>query len=786
MNAEKRWLDFPALLSLVAALLVAASRLSNTEWTEDLAVVIPLTVIGAILGALLGYSRFSSRVVILFSLVYTAFFVPWQLGLAAGPEQVMWVERLQSMWGRMSLTITQFLNNQPSADPLLFVANMALLFWLLALSATYQLIRHARPWQSLIIAGITLVIVDLYSPGVPRANLYSAAFVLLALLLLVQVYFMKSKARWRETGVAIDSDIEFTIGRGALIGAVLLILLAWNVPSVVLAFNPGAVGHNNLYEAWTNIRQRFENATAALQGPLLLEQEYFGEQLGLGTGSPLSDEIVFTVKPAQLAKPQGVTYYWRGRSYDYYDPDTGWDSTINDTVQLEPNNVVLPYPEYYGRIRARFTIQTRKNLGILYTPSLPMVTSRSTTALIGTTADGQQVDTLAVYAEPPVRGGETYEVLSWISAPTIAQMQQSGTDYPDWVREYYLQLPDQFPERIRALAEEITAGLDNPYDKTAAITRWLRLNMTYEPVIDPIPEGADPIEYFLFESKTGFCNYYATAEILMLRSIGIPARLAGGYAQGEYNPQIEAFEVRRRQSHSWPEVFFAGIGWVEFEPTVSQPEILRLPGETSDLPEGLVDRTPGDGSGLGLVPEDPRNEIEDIGLIPNLPLGNQIGGPRWLLIGSGVTTGLGLILALIYFRMRQNDMIEPLPVLLESGIKRRGWNTPRWIKRWSHLAQLNPIERSFLAIYGAMLLLRKPLNPTATPAEAVIALERVLPSAASDARALLVEYQRAVYSQHPANIETARLASRRVMKAVGQYWLERLFNGRIDEASYGD
>ncbi|HZW03432.1 MAG TPA: transglutaminase domain-containing protein [Anaerolineaceae bacterium] len=786
MNAEKRWLDFPALFSLTAAMLVAASRLSATQWTEDLGVVVTLTVIGAILGALLGYSRFSPRVVILFALVYTAFFVPWQLGLAAGGDEILWLDRLGNLGGRINQTINLFLNNRPSSDPLLFVANMALLFWLVSLSAAYQLIRHARPWQSLIIGGITLVIVDLYSPAVPRANFYSAGFVLLSLLLLTQVYFMKSKARWHETGVAIESETEFSIGRGALTGAIVLILLAWNLPSVVLAFNPAPVGPSGLSEALSKLRQRIENATASLQGPLVLEQEYFGDQLGLGTGSALTDEIVFTVKSSLPAQPPGTTYYWRGRSYDYYDPESGWDSTIDTTQRLEANGETLAYPEFDGRIRARFSISTQKNLGILYTPSLPLMTSRSTTAITGV-ADDALVDVLALYAEPPVRGGETYEVLSWISAPTVTAMVSAGQEYPQWVTDTYLQLPANFPPRIRTLAEEITAGLETPYEKTAVITRWLRDEMTYEPIIEPAPAGADPIEYFLFESKTGFCNYYATAEVLMLRSIGIPARLAGGYAQGVYNPDIEAYEVRRKQSHSWPEVFFPGIGWIEFEPTVSQPDIERLPGDDGSGLGALIDRTPGDGTNRPLDRGDPRDDIEAAEEFGITGTSQRFGpGSTWILVGSGTATGLALIFALVYFRLRRNNSIEPLPVLLEGGMKRRGWSTPSWVKRWSRLSQLNPIERAFLAVDGAMTLIRKPLDPSATPTEAVEALERALPEAAPHARELLNEYERAAYSQHPADIDRARLASRHVLQSVGRYWIERLFNGRIDETGYGD
>ena len=89
-----------------------------------------------------------------------------------------------------------------------------------------------------------------------------------------------------------------------------------------------------------------------------------------------------------------------------------------------------------------------------------------------------------------------------------------------------------------------------------------------------IPQGEDPIEWFLFEGREGFCNYFATAEVLMLRSIGIPARMVVGYAQGERISENDEFLVKVKDSHSWVEAFFPESGWIILEPTPTQPEVI--------------------------------------------------------------------------------------------------------------------------------------------------------------------------------------------------------------------
>ncbi len=119
-------------------------------------------------------------------------------------------------------------------------------------------------------------------------------------------------------------------------------------------------------------------------------------------------------------------------------------------------------------------------------------------------------------------------------------MRQAGTDYPDWVKQHYLQLPKSITPRTRQLAEQITAGLDTPYDKVIAITNYLRRNIQYvETIEDEPPTNQELIDWFLFDEKKGFCNYYSTAEIVMLRSLGIPARWADrlrtGRAVGKYS-----------------------------------------------------------------------------------------------------------------------------------------------------------------------------------------------------------------------------------------------------------
>jgi len=139
----------------------------------------------------------------------------------------------------------------------------------------------------------------------------------------------------------------------------------------------------------------------------------------------------------------------------------------------------------------------------------------------------------------------------------------------------YTQLPASLPQRVRDLAVDITESEDNIYDKAKAIEEYFQINpYVYETKDVAIPEPhQDYVDQFLFDTRKGYCDNFSTSMIVLLRSVGIPARWVKGYSQGEFVEAGEdgyrVYQVTNNNAHSWVEVFFEGIGWVPFEPTKS-------------------------------------------------------------------------------------------------------------------------------------------------------------------------------------------------------------------------
>jgi len=163
-----------------------------------------------------------------------------------------------------------------------------------------------------------------------------------------------------------------------------------------------------------------------------------------------------------------------------------------------------------------------------------------------------------------------YEGFSRMPALDVLKLRAAGTDYPDDIKQTYLQLPTLDP-RIAPLAEQMTARKTTPYDKAVAMEVYLRSKYGYTLDLKGKP-GADPLAHFLFETRAGHCEYFASSMTVMLRTLGIPAREVNGFLPGEYNDLAGDYVVRASDAHSWVEVFFPGNGWVTFDPTPDGPE----------------------------------------------------------------------------------------------------------------------------------------------------------------------------------------------------------------------
>lgn len=244
--------------------------------------------------------------------------------------------------------------------------------------------------------------------------------------------------------------------------------------------------------------------------------------------------------------------YWRARIFNMY-TGNGWGSSAR--VADEP---IVPFPDQpiEGSVIQRIE-DLRPRGDILPALADPLY------ADIPTRAERLRDGTLLALI--PIERSGSYRILSRFPArsATPPETGQAGITPADMGP--YIALPSALPARVRDLATVIAGDARGAEAQALALERYLRsLPYTYQ--VQPLNDNEDGVDQFLFSMRSGYCTYYASAMAVMARSLGIPSRVAVGYATGEYDPATGVYLVREAEAHAWPELYIDGR-WTAFEPT---------------------------------------------------------------------------------------------------------------------------------------------------------------------------------------------------------------------------
>lgn len=287
----------------------------------------------------------------------------------------------------------------------------------------------------------------------------------------------------------------------------------------------------------------------------------FNNELDLRVRGDLNDSLVMRVRASAPAM-------WKGILFDTYDGVT-WKATPDeDTVPLGGSPPHF-YPTEFRSLGPRATVSQTfyveaEQPSVLFAAGQPDVIWYE---------GGVNIDELGGIRLPAtLTEGVVYSVVSSRGAALPQELRRADPPVVPDDMQRYLQLPDTVTPRTRALAQQITRDATNTYDKVKAIEAWLANNFRYSLDSPVPPEGQDAVDHFLFDTDVGYCEQFASATTVMLRSLGIPTRFVAGYTPGRRNPFTGYYEVRNSDAHTWVEVWFpGGLGWYEFDPTFDIP-----------------------------------------------------------------------------------------------------------------------------------------------------------------------------------------------------------------------
>ena len=763
--------DFPSAALLILVLLTTGQRLYITHWDWGLGTAIILILIGVVLGLALGYSIFTQRTVFWLTFGFSIPIVILVLGWILYSE-ISWLERVADLSDRLAYSIDLFITKQPVQDTILFVVFMALVFWIIGLMAGYAMTRFGNIVGMVVPAGVVFVIVQLYDSGRASGEPLLAVYFILSLLLLGRLTYVQRRLLWKEQRVSLLAESRADLNITFAMVAVAAVLLVWLAPTSAKSFSNFRTAWEKLTRPLHDVQKNLGHAVAGLQveGKVITVQ-FYGDTLSLGRQATTGETVYFQIQTPQVNSSS--RYYWRVRSYNTFLNDQ-WYAKNLSSAHFAPDQSLILLADPEG-VTSKFTFTALSaNLADLITPARAVWVSYPSELFFVQVPQGK-MDPVHFRSDLPVMAGQQYDVRANEYQPTIAQLRSAGEIYPDWITSHYLQLPDTLSPQIVTLVHRITARAKTPYDMADAITNYLRSNNSYSKTVEDPPAGWDPLNWFLFGSKRGFCNYYATAEVILLRVARIPARMVVGFAQGEYDSP-DRYVVRQRDSHAWPEVYFPGVGWVEFEPTSNLAPLERPLGESVSSTEQAT--------------EEPIKHSGQSGMKQPTPVP---GGETGTGVRFGASANLLICLILIWLIIVSilqiytfgtfDDILGvdlkissgSLPILLKRLLEKRGLTPPGWLLHWATLTQLNPIERSFMTVYRSLQWLGEKASPSQTPAEAADVLARLLPGVSQEIYSLLNEYQRHLYGQKHGflplarrDVKIIRQETRRV--AIWQRW----------------
>jgi Transglutaminase-like superfamily/TgpA N-terminal domain/Domain of unknown function (DUF4129) len=588
----------------------------------------------------------------------------------------------------------------------------------------WSIIRLRNPLLGLLPVTAVFAIGLLNSPS--SDSLRAAVFLALLLALLLLTSFRRLRRQAFGSGHSLSTTVSrryWAVGSGIVITAVLGSAL---MPPLSTTDMSGALqGQLNAIRAWLG-----DPTVGAGQAGFSLEAPLSGQLAG-------NSQVVFTYT-VPTGSDAAAPVYFRGADLTLTSAGQ-WRFATSSQQTTVAARTQIPYAEAYQDTTSISVVvqpvkpppaapSTLFYPGQLVTSSAPLVISQSSTTRGRTSTQAVRAVDLA---EMVGSSTSVYVVESLVSAAPGDQLRVAGSAYPAWVLQF-ARLGNGFRlaggtggpftsggtyrpvatlQRIHDLALSITSNATNPYDQAMSVESYLRSNYKYSLSPPATPIGKDPIDQFLFSSKTGYCQFFATAMGDMLRSLGIPTRLVNGFGPGSPSSVNGQYVVTESDAHTWVEAYFPGFGWIPFEPT-PQAGYASIQRGLAAVPSASAAATPAVSAPSAAIPA-PISAASQV-RVPSSP---TAAGWPWLILLIPLL--LSIAIPLVVLRLRPRSI-------------RNLW---RRVRAASYLA-------------GA------PHHPAETPIEFGRRLTRRFPEAAGAIETLTVHYSRAAYGHGP--VETVR------------------------------
>ena len=577
------WL--PVLLMLAISLLVAY-QVTATQWVPEGSVAW-LTFISFLLALLLHYREMKSVHASLLLAGYGIVLTTIWLGQLLPPLNIItkgWRPAsayISQNWhlliGRITGWFEAASTGASSQETIVFAFALGLTAWFIVAFATWSTFRNRQPLTGMMATGIALGFNGFYG----RAPIETIViFTGLAILLTTIVQLATMQQRWQRENVDYPTDIRIELVTSGAAIALFLIAVGFGLPDTnIQAIYKAVFDRPAIHRVEDELEQIFGGVRSARTGSTVsgdgsgisTSRGRMPRSFLLGDSPDLYERVVLTA----TIQTEATESHWRGASFDIY-TGKGW-AISTEEQQVIPAGDPMPQPEHRRTKQVSQYLALAPGIGSLrITLGQPILFDEDVAAYWRGSMDLSRV----------TGQNREYQALSMVSIAESAQLRLATPNgVPPELLHRYTTLPTSVPERVYDLAQEIagSAGRDaSAYDLARAIEKFLR-QYPYSLDTSPPPSGSDPVDFFLFEEQQGYCDYYASAMVVLARSLGIPARFATGYLPQKPDALGQQI-IYQINAHSWAEVYFAGFGWVEFEPTATFPLLSSPTSSLEPLP----------------------------------------------------------------------------------------------------------------------------------------------------------------------------------------------------------
>ncbi len=538
---------------------------------------------------------------------------------------------VDQLWARLELWFDATRAGTINIDKVPFAFGLMIAAWLTGFLGAWLFLRHRNFWGVFLLGGFGLFANLTFLP--PNTSFFLALYLFTALLLVARVQAVRRRNEWRERNVTFDGHLGSLTFSDSFFLTVAVVVIAFLLP-VGGRWGSATDAYESMRTPLATWEDDFNRLFAGLPARRAVGFRIWDDVMAFqGSINPTTTQVLRVESPLEMYWKARTYNTYTGKGWisedTVFEPlgfSPEFSSSELGQERIQVSYTVTPLYSSRSLFSGDRVIDVSREVEIeTQAPSIYEVDVSSPDALAGFPGalaqagqnlrsaileNGGAIDDqqLAEVLPPGLRleeverdqglvegvilsealpsppdvlsvrrpdgkfeAGKPYNVTSAVSFASPDQLRNSNSQYPGYILERYTILPDGVPDRVRALAADLTEGEETPYGKAKAIEDYLR-TLPYTLEFEPPAFDADGVDHFLFNQKQGYSEYFASSMAVMLRSLGVPARLAVGYTSGD-EVGSGLFAVTDSHSHAWVEVYMPEFSWIPFEPTPGK----RLP-----------------------------------------------------------------------------------------------------------------------------------------------------------------------------------------------------------------